>query len=72
LAWDEAKWRQKSRAVWLAKDDENTKFFHNYAKMRKNSNIILDIQKENGEKVYKFNEIAEVGTRHFKNLYQEP
>jgi len=32
--------------IWLAEGDENTKFFQNYAKHRKNINIIWELRKE--------------------------
>lgn len=37
--------RLKSRAIWLKVGDENTRFFHNYAKGRKNSNKIWKLKK---------------------------
>jgi hypothetical protein len=43
LAWQEAKWRIKSRATWLKEGDENTKFFQSHAKRRKEQNTIWKI-----------------------------
>jgi hypothetical protein len=40
LDCEEEKWRHKSITTWIAQVDENTSFFHNYAKMRKNINTI--------------------------------
>jgi hypothetical protein len=40
LDWDESQWRTKSRAVWPVERDENTMFFQNYSKHRKNINTI--------------------------------
>lgn len=40
----------KHIAVWLAKEDEN-KFLQNYAKQRKNINIIWKMGKDAGSKV---------------------
>jgi hypothetical protein len=40
LEQEEVEWRLKSRAIYMEKGDENTIFFQNYAKYRKNLNII--------------------------------
>jgi len=42
LEKEEAKWKLKNRAIWLAEGDENTKFFQNYARHRKNTNTIWE------------------------------
>jgi len=44
----EATWRMKSRVLWLKNGDENTKYFHNYAKHRQNINTIWKLQDEEG------------------------
>jgi len=44
LHWEESKWRQKRKATWIVQWDENTIFFHNYAKMRNNINTIWIIK----------------------------
>lgn len=36
----EEEWRLKRRAIWLKVGDENTSFFHNFAKGRKSVNTI--------------------------------
>ena len=41
-------WRLKSRAVWIALGDANTKFFQKYAFARRNVNAIWDIDDEEG------------------------
>jgi hypothetical protein len=51
LEWEESKWRMKSRATWLPKGDENTKFFYNNVERRKNINTIWEIGKGNGSTV---------------------
>eukprot|EP00253_Pinus_taeda_P016122 PITA_16122 len=45
----EEEWRLKSRAIWLKSGDENTSFFHNYAKGRKSANTIWSLKDEEGE-----------------------
>lgn len=41
----EEEWRLKSRAIWLKAGDEDTIFFHNYAKGRKSANTIRNLKK---------------------------
>ena len=44
LLQEEKKWRLKSRALWLAEGDQNTKYFHRYASQRKSINTIHEIR----------------------------
>jgi hypothetical protein len=59
----------KEQDLWIKVGDNNTNFFHHYANFRRNINTIWDIKEENGEVVYTFKEKAELGIRHFKNLF---
>ena len=61
----EEEWRLKSRAIWLKAGDENTKFFHNYAKGRKNANTIWKLKNEEGEEANTFEELSLLGRNHF-------
>lgn len=65
-------WRLKSRAIWLLAGDDNTKFFHNYAKGRKVSNTIWNLPLPDGGMVDTFNKLSLLGTSHFQNLYKTP
>eukprot|EP00253_Pinus_taeda_P003525 PITA_03525 len=48
----EEEWRLKSRAIWLLAGDENTKFFHNFAKVKRTMNTIWNIKDEEGRGKY--------------------
>jgi len=61
----EEEWRLKSRAIWLKAEDENTRFFHNYAKGRKNSNTIWKLKNEEGREANTFEELSILGRNHF-------
>jgi hypothetical protein len=50
----EAAWHLKSRATWLSNGDENTKFFHAYAKGQKATNTIWSLKNYEGRTVIIF------------------
>lgn len=43
LAMEEEAWQLKRRAIWLNSGDRNTKFFQNFATIRKNTNAVWEI-----------------------------
>lgn len=64
--------RLRSRALWIQAGDENTKFFHNFAKCRKVSNTIWKLPTPDGDIADNFNKLAHLGITHFRNLYKSP
>jgi len=68
----EEAWRLKSRAVWLESGDDNTKFFHTYARGRKVANTIWSLQDEEGSSYVSFDEKARCGVTHFQQLFKAP
>eukprot|EP00253_Pinus_taeda_P036400 PITA_36400 len=67
----EEEWRLKSRAIWLKAGDENTKFFHNYAKGRKNENTIWKLKDRDGREATSFEELSSLGKNHFQSLFSD-
>eukprot|EP00253_Pinus_taeda_P016622 PITA_16622 len=68
----EEEWRLKSRAIWLKSGDENTSFFHNYAKGRKSANTIWILKDEEGREVNTFSDLSGLGQRHFQRIFSDP
>eukprot|EP00253_Pinus_taeda_P022219 PITA_22219 len=68
----EEEWRLKSRAIWLKAGDENTRFFHNYAKGRKSANTIWSLKDEEGRVVNTFSDLSSLGLRHFQKIFSDP
>eukprot|EP00253_Pinus_taeda_P026707 PITA_26707 len=64
--------RLRSRAIWLKAGDDNTRFFQNYAKWQRISNIIWNIPLPKGGFADSFNKLSHLGTSHFRNLYKSP
>ncbi|XP_062007966.1 uncharacterized protein LOC133724996 [Rosa rugosa] len=48
LELEESLWKQRSRVSWLREGDQNTKFFHSYAKTRGRKNCIQGITNSEG------------------------
>jgi hypothetical protein len=70
MADQEATWRLKSRAIWLENGDENTKFFHAFAKGRKVANTIWSLKDQEDRSVTSFEGLANMGKRHFQSLFK--
>jgi len=70
LADKEALWRLKSHAIWLSCGDENTKFFHSFAKGRKMKNTIWGLTQGDGQLVNYFEGLSTLATSHFKELFK--
>eukprot|EP00253_Pinus_taeda_P008065 PITA_08065 len=68
----EEEWRLKSRDIWLKAGDENTKFFHNYAKGRKNANTIWKLKDTDGREHSSFEAVSNLGKSHFQSLFADP
>lgn len=64
----EEEWRLKSRAIWLSAGDENTKFFHNYAKGRKIMNTIWKLKDEEGREANTFEALSTMGRNYIQKL----
>lgn len=64
--------RLRSRAIWIQAGDDNSKFFHSYAKGRKVSNTIWKLPTPEGDMADSFNKLAHLGISHFRELYRCP
>eukprot|EP00253_Pinus_taeda_P032140 PITA_32140 len=64
--------RLHSRAIWLKAGDENSRFFHNFAKGRKVANTIWNLPLPEGGMADTFNKLSNLGTSYFRNLYKNP
>jgi hypothetical protein len=48
LSYNEEKWRQHSRVIWISSGDRNTKFFHHFSNQRGIHKHIWEIYDEDG------------------------
>lgn len=62
----------RSRAIWLKKGDDNTKFYHKFVNGCKAINTIWKLAREQGELVNTFPRLAVMATSHFRNIYKTP
>ena len=72
MADREALWHLKIRVIFLASGDENTKFFHAYARGRKVQNTIWEMKDGAGEIVSSFEGLAKLGVEAFQSLFKAP
>ena len=58
-------WWLKSRAIWIALGDANTKFFHHFASARRNVNVVWDLVDHAGKSISYEWALMEVRKFHF-------
>ncbi|KAK3223002.1 hypothetical protein Dsin_010027 [Dipteronia sinensis] len=69
LDTEERYWWQHARVEWLSEGDRNTRFFHSKASARRSRNSIAGLINEKGEWVEKKNELEDVISQYFKNIF---
>ena len=69
LQKQEIYWAQRFRITWLKHWDKNTKFFHAKATQRRRKNHIKGIQNAQGQWVENLEEVVEVASAYFDNLF---
>ncbi|XP_060959373.1 uncharacterized protein LOC133030597 [Cannabis sativa] len=62
-------WKQRSKQLWLREGDQNSKFFHAKATSRRRSNLIHKLRNNNGEWVGWEDELPNVVTSYFQQLF---
>jgi hypothetical protein len=62
-------WRQRSCIEWLSQGDKNSKFFHQWASMRKRKNLIKALTMQDGTTTENKDELKEMTCDFYKNLY---
>ena len=69
LIKEEKMWKQRSRALWLQKGDQNTQFFHNKASHRYKRNKIEELKNEAGVVCTDEEEISKILIDYYQNLF---
>lgn len=67
---EERCWKNKSRNIWLKKDDRNTKYFHACTKDRLARNRLIHIEDEHGVEQRGDTKIGEVDDHYFCDLFR--
>ncbi|KAL6225316.1 hypothetical protein ACLB2K_004166 [Fragaria x ananassa] len=62
-------WRQRSRVLWLAEGDLNTRYFHQKATNRKKKNTLKGLFNEDGVWCNDESEMEEIIIRYYKSLF---
>jgi hypothetical protein len=70
LREDEERWRLKSRMLWLAGGDKNSRYFHRFASARRAKKHIWDIDVEDGSTLHTQEDIKTAAVKHYKTLFQ--
>ena len=69
LARQETYWKQRSRVMWLAEGDMNTKFFHQQASNRRKKNTIKGLFNSQGAWCTEDKEMEDIVISYFSELF---
>lgn len=62
-------WKQRAKQYWLKVGDNNTRFFHKFASVRKEHNRIKKLKDENGEWQETEDGIQNTIVKYFENIF---
>lgn len=71
IAAQESYWLQRSRLNWNLMGDQNTRFFHMTAVVRRRRNRIQAIQTAEGDWIVKEDQIRKLFVNHYKVIYKK-
>jgi hypothetical protein len=60
---------QRSRVNWMANEDRNTTYFHNYARARKKRNLIMKLKYSQGVLREENNQLKDIINDYFSGLF---
>jgi hypothetical protein len=66
---EEVLWTQRACIQWLKEGDKNSKFFHQRARMRRRSNLVISLTKPDGKVTKDVFEMQNMASEFYKNLY---
>lgn len=69
LLHEEVYWKQRAKTFWLAKGDENTKFFHATASARRKTNTVPFLTNEQGEQIHNHEAMCSLVAEYFKEVF---
>ncbi|WCJ43897.1 hypothetical protein M5689_024606 [Euphorbia peplus] len=69
LELEEDYWRQRSKAFWLSRGDQNSKYFHGCVKARKKANRIYSLRNVNGELHTDVDGMNSIAQTYFEQLF---